>query len=126
MRKLGRLEESRVVNHEAVRRAEKLVELNPSNGRVLSFGSGALHDDGQSEHALEWARRAEALYPDDMGVIINGALLRARNNLTEEALDLLDRVFSKGWGKKDWVENDPDYDSLRGEPRFIAMMANLK
>ena len=89
MRKLGRLEESRVVNREAV-------------------------------------RRAEALYPDDMGVIINGAILRARNNLTEEALDLLDRVFSKGWGKKDWVENDPDYDSLRGEPRFIAMMANLK
>jgi adenylate cyclase len=126
MRKLGRLEESRVVNHEAVRRAEKLVELNPSNGRVLSFGSGALHDDGQSERALEWARRAEALYPDDMGVIINGALLRARNNMTEEALDLLDRVFSKGWGKKDWVENDPDYDGLRGEPRFIAMMAKLK
>ena len=126
MRKLKRLEESRVVNREAVRRAEKLVELNPSNGRVLSFGSGALHDDGQSERALEWARRAEALYPDDMGVNINGALLRARIGLTEEALDLLDRMFGKGWGKKDWVENDPDYDSLRGEPRFIAMLAKLK
>jgi adenylate cyclase len=126
MRKLGRLEESRIVNREAVRRAEKLAELNPSNGRVLSFGAGALHDDGQSGRALEWARRAEALYPDDMGVIINGALLRARNGLTEEALDLLDRMFSKGWGKKDWVENDPDYDSLRAEPRFIAMMAKLK
>jgi adenylate cyclase len=126
MRKLGRLEESRLVNREAVRRAEKLLELNPSNGRVLSFGAGALHDDGQSERALEWARRAEALYPDDMGVIINGALLRARNGLTDEALDLLDRMFSKGWGKKDWVENDPDYDSLRGEPRFIAMMSKLK
>ena len=75
MRKLGRLEESRVVNREAVRRAERLLELNPSNGRVLSFGAGALHEDGQSERALEWARRAEALYPDDMGVIINGALL---------------------------------------------------
>jgi len=126
MRKLARLDESRAVNREAVRRAEKLLELNPSNGRVLSFGAGALHDDGQSERALEWARRAEALYPDDMGVIINGALLRARNGLTGEALDLLDRMFSKGWGKKDWVENDPDYDSLRGEPRFIAMMAKLK
>ena len=126
MRKLKRLEESRVVNREAVRRAEKLVELNPSNGRVLSFGSGALYDDGQSERALEWARRAEALYPDDMGVNINGALLRARIGLTEEALDLLDRMFGKGWGKKDWVENDPDYDSLRGEPRFIAMLAKLK
>ncbi len=52
--------------------------------------------------------------------------LRARIGLTEEALDLLDRMFGKGWGKKDWVENDPDYDSLRGEPRFIAMLAKLK
>jgi len=126
MRKLGRLEESQLVNREAVRRAEKLLELNPSNGRVLSFGAGALYDDGHCERALTWARRAEALYPDDMGVIINGALLRARSGLTEEALDLLDRMFGKGWGKKDWVENDPDYDSLRGEPRFIAMMARLK
>ena len=126
MRKLGRIDESRIVNREAVRRAEKLLELNPSNGRVLSFGAGALFEDGETERALEWARRAEALYPDDMGVIINGALLRARSGLTEEALDLLDRMFSKGWGKKDWVENDPDYDSLRAEPRFIAMMAKLK
>jgi adenylate cyclase len=93
---------------------------------VLSFGSGALDEDGQVERALDWARRAEALYPDDMGVTINGALLRARNGMKEEALDLLERVFNKGWGKKDWVENDPDYDSLRAEPRFIAMMAKLK
>ena len=114
------------MNLEAVRRAEKLLELNPSNGRVLSFGAGALYEDGQAARALEWARRAEALYPDDMGVIINGALLRARSGLTDEALDLLDRMFSKGWGKKDWVENDPDYDNLRAEPRFIAMMAKLK
>jgi adenylate cyclase len=126
MRKLGRHEESRAVNREAVRRAERLLALNPSNGRVLSFGAGALQEDGQSGRALEWARRAEALYPDDMGVNVNGALLRARLGLTEEALDLLDRIFGKGWGKKDWVENDPDYDSLRAEPRFIAMMAKLK
>jgi len=126
MRKLGRLEESRAVNREAIRRAEKLVELNPSNGRVLSFAAGALQEDGQIDRALEWARRAESLYPDDMGVIINGACVRARCGLTGEALDLLDRMFSKGWGKKDWIEKDPDYDSLRAEPRFIAMMAKLK
>jgi len=126
LRKLGRVEESRAVNQEAVRRVDRLVELNPANGRALSFGAGALFEDGQTERALEWARRAESLYPDDMGVTINGALLRARSGLSQEALDLLERIFNKGWGKKDWVENDPDYDSLRAEPRFIAMMAKLK
>jgi adenylate cyclase len=126
LRKLGRLEEARAVNREAVRRAEKLVELSPSNGRALSFGAGALQEDGQIERALEWSRRAEALYPDDMGVIINGACNRAKSGLKDEALDLLELMFNKGWGKKDWIENDPDYDSLRAEPRFIAMMAKLK
>jgi adenylate cyclase len=126
LRKLGRKDESREVNREAVRRAERLLEVNPGNGRVLSFGSGALHEDGQVERAMEWAQRAARLYPDDMSVIINCACLQARSGMKEQALDLLERVFSKGWGKKDWVENDPDYDSLRAEPRFIAMMAKLK
>lgn len=126
MRQLGQLEQARPVNAEAVRRAEKLLELNPQNGRVLSFGAGALQEDGQIERALEWARRAEALYPDDMGVVINGACLRSKLGLKDEAMDLLERVFNKGWGKKDWIENDHDYDPLRKEPRFIAMMAKLK
>jgi TolB-like protein/Flp pilus assembly protein TadD len=126
LEQLGRVEEAHTINQEAIRRAERLLELNPTNGRVLSLGAGALQKDGQEERALEWARRAETLYPDDMGVIINGALGRARAGRIEEALDLLERMFNKGWGKKDWVENDTEYDCLRQEPRFIAMMAKLK
>jgi adenylate cyclase len=126
LRKLGRMEPAREVNREAVRRAERLLEVNPHNGRVLSFASGALQEDGQTARALEWVARAELLYPDDMSVIINAACLHARTGSREKAMDLLERVFNKGWGKKDWVENDPDYDSLRAEPRFIAMMARLK
>jgi adenylate cyclase len=126
LRKLGRMDESREVNREAVRRAERLLEVNPQNGRVLSFGGGAVFEDGQVERAIEWTTRAEQLYPDDMSVIINAACLFAKCGRKERAMDLLERVFNKGWGKKDWVENDPDYDSLRAEPRFIAMMARLK
>ena len=126
LRIAGRLDEAAAVNREAVRRAERLLEVNPHNGRVLSFGAGALHVDGQVARALEWAGRAEALYPDDMSVIINSACLHARSGDKQRALDLLERVFNKGWGKKDWVERDPDYDSLRAEPRFRAMMAKLK
>ncbi len=126
LRKLGRLEEAQVANREAARRAERLLELNPSNGRVLSFGAGALLEEGQQERGLEWSRRAEALYPDDMSVIVNGACNRIKLGLHDEALDLLERIFGKGWGKKDWIEKDPDYDALRGHPRFIAMMARLK
>jgi tetratricopeptide (TPR) repeat protein len=125
LRKLGRREEAHAVNLEAVRRAEKLLELNPHNVRVLSLGSGALYSKGQPERGLEWARRAEALSPDDSAVLINGALLRAQLNMKEEALDMLERVLGQGCGKREWIDNDPDYDSLRADPRFEAMMRKL-
>ncbi|HUQ10701.1 MAG TPA: winged helix-turn-helix domain-containing protein [Steroidobacteraceae bacterium] len=126
LRKLGRLVEASEVNREAVRRAERLLELNPHNARVLSFGAGALFEDGQTERAIEWTARASRLYPDDMGVVINSACLFSKCGEIGKALDQLERMFSKGWGKRDWVEKDPDYDPLRAEPRFIAMMARLK
>ena len=86
----------------------------------------ALYVDGQHERALEWARRAERLDPDDMAVIINGALLRVHLGMKVEALDMLERVFSQGWGKKEWIEHDPDYDLLRDDPRFKAMIEKLR
>jgi hypothetical protein len=43
----------------------------------------------------------------------------------EEALELTERVFARGWGKRDWVEHDPDYDILRDDPRFRKLLARL-
>jgi adenylate cyclase len=126
LRKLGRIEEAQPFNLEAVRRVERLVELNPMNARALSLGSGSLYTDGQHERALEWARRAERIEPDDMAVLINGALLRGRLGMKDEAIDMLERVFGAGRGKKEWIEQDPDYDPLRDDPRFKAMLEKLK
>jgi adenylate cyclase len=100
--------------------------LNPIDGRALSLGSGALFEDGQAARAMEWAQRALDLYPDDACALINGACLYAKVGLKEEALELLERVFARGWGKRDWVEHDPDYDILRDDPRFKKLIARLK
>jgi hypothetical protein len=60
-----------------------------------------------------------------MTVIMCGALVRAQLGLKDEATRLARARSQQGLGKKGWIDNDPDYDTLRDEPRFKAMMARL-
>lgn len=118
------------VAHDAVRagirRAEQVLALNPHDGRALSLGAGALIDDGQTQRALEWANRCLDQYPNDTSALVNVACVHARLEQKSEALDLLDRVLARGCGKRDWIVNDPDYDSLRNEPRFHRLLGQLR
>jgi hypothetical protein len=75
---------------------------------------------------MEWSQRSLELYPDDMGTLVNAACLHAKAGQKEEALEILERVFARGWGKRDWVEQDPDYNILRDAPRFKELLARLK
>ncbi len=126
LRMVGRSEESRAINRESIGRAERLLALNPRDTRTLSLGSGALYHDGQVERAIEWAERALEINPQDMSSLINGALLFAHCGMKDRAIDLLGTAFGLGWGKRDWIESDSDYDTLRDDPRFQAMLANLR
>lgn len=126
LRMLGRVEEARKSAREGIRRAERMLMLNPNDGRALSLGAGSLLEDGQRERAVEWAKRSLELYPDDMGALINAACLYAKTGRREEAMELLERAFTRGWGKRDWIEHDSDYDSLRDHPRFKKLLAGLK
>jgi adenylate cyclase len=126
LRMLGRVEEERHAQREGIRRAEQTLALNPSDGRALSVGSLALFHEGRWALAIEWSQRSLELYPDDMSTLVSAACLSARAGRKDEALEYLERVFARGWGKRDWVEHDPDYDTLRDDPRFQKLLANLK
>jgi adenylate cyclase len=126
LRMLGRHDDAKAANREGIVRAERILALNPADGRVLALGSVALHEDGEPERAMEWSRRSLELYPDDMSALLNAVCLRAKLGMKEEALEILERVFNRGWGKRDWVDRDPDYDFLRDDPRFKRLLAKLK
>jgi len=114
------------VNQESLRRAERVLALNPRDVRVLSLGAGAWQAAGDPVRSLEWTQRALDIDPNDMSALINGALMHAKAGHKEDAIALLDRAFSLGWGKRDWIAQDPDYDSLRDDPRFQALLARLR
>lgn len=126
LRMLGRSVESKAANREGIARAERILALNPADGRVLALGSGALYEAGEVERAMEWSRRSLQLYPDDMSALLNAVCLRTKSGMKEEALELLERVFNRGWGKRDWIDRDPDYDVLRDDPRFKLLLEKIK
>ena len=126
LRMLGREEEARVATRESVVRAERILALNPLDGRALAVGALALYNEGDIGRAFEWSQRAVDLYPDDLSALLNNACLKFRSGMHEEGLDILERFFGRGQGKRDWVEHDPDYDCVRDHPRFKAMFEKLK
>ena len=123
---VGRVDEGRAASREGVRRAERMLALNPGDVRALSIGSIGLFADGQHVRAMEWSQRALELNPDDTSALVCAACVRIRAGLREQALVLLERVFEHGRGKRDWIAHDPDYDTLRGDPRFERLLAKLK
>jgi adenylate cyclase len=123
---IGRPEDAKAAGREGILRAERILALNPRDERALSLGSLALFDDGQMARAIEWSERSLEIDPDDMSALINAACLASRSGRKEEAIQFLERVFARGWGKRDWVEHDPDYDILRDDPRFKKMVEKLR
>lgn len=113
------------VLHEGLEVVKKHLELSPTDRRALSIGASAMMQTGNHEQAQKWMNLALTLYPEDGGIVFNGACMYALLGNAEKALDLLEFAIEKGYGNKDWLDQDPDYDSLREEPRFLAMMEKL-
>ncbi len=123
LRVLGRHDEARAVRREGLRRAERHLELEPNDPRALSVGAPELFFDGQRERAIEWAGRAAAAAPDDPAVWYNVACAYAGMGEVEEALRWLEKLFGRGMGGREWALLDPDFDLLRDDPRFRALVA---
>jgi adenylate cyclase len=81
---------------------------------------------GQRERALVYIGRALRLRPDEFATAYNVACAYAVLEMRNEALDHLDRAIRNGRGDLGWIEHDPDFDGLRGEPRFHAIVGRLR
>ena len=90
--------------------------------RALYMGAVAWARIARREEALAWAGRALALDSEDSAVLYNVACLYAVLHRTEEALNCLRRVMRSGW-RKEWIENDPDLNSLRDNPEFQRLLS---
>jgi len=122
---LGRESEGRAAFERSVRAAERHIELNPDDPRAYYLGAIAWCRLGQVEKGLAWGDRALALDPDDAGVLYNVACLNGVAGRAETALNHLERAVQNGFGHREWIEHDPDLESLRSHPRYQALLSRL-
>ena len=105
-------------------RTEKVLASDPNNGRAIGYGSNALACLGRAERAKEWMNRAILIDPENWGMRYNFACaLVAYLKDRDGALDLLEPVFANiSTGLLMHAKVDPDFDSIRDDPRFVAMV----
>ena len=122
---LGRREEARTRLTEALQVVEKHMELNPDDPRAATMRAVSLCRLGRPDEGLRWAEKALEIDPDDAGVLYNVACLYSLEGKVDDAIRCLEETFERGFQNKDWFENDPDLNPLRGNPRFQSLIARI-
>ena len=104
---------------------ERHVELYPADARALYLGASAWLLHGDRDRCLEWLGRALAIDPEETTILYNAACTYSLLGEKDHAVDLLEKAIRNGYGHKEWLENDPDFASLRDHPRFQALMQSF-
>lgn len=118
---LGRKAEAAAAYARAIEVAKQQLVVNPGDVRALYLGAIGWARIGRRKEALAWAAKALALDSEDSAVLYNVGCLYAVLNRTEEALKCLRKVVRSGW-RKEWIKNDPDLSSLRGNAEFQRLL----
>jgi TolB-like protein/Flp pilus assembly protein TadD len=119
---MGKSEEAQDQFSRALDVAERHMELNPDDPRAATMRAVSLCRLGRPDEGLAWAERALEIDPDDPGVRYNVACLFSLEGKADEAIRCLEEAMDRGFGNREWFENDPDLDPLRDHPRFRALM----
>jgi adenylate cyclase len=104
---------------------DRQLEMYPDDIRALHFGASANAVAGRRERSLELIQRAMTLQPDSQATLYNVACAYARLGDKDKALDLLEKWGNTGAGGS-WINKDPDFDSLRDEPRFRDLLRRIE
>jgi adenylate cyclase len=124
---LGDKESAQECARMTLRQVEQVLTQDPSNGAAISFGVSALAALGEKDRAREWMERALLIDPDNLNMRYNFACAYARDfGDRDAAIRMLDSSLSRLKGTIGNAEFDPDFDSIRDDPRFRKIIADAK
>lgn len=111
----------------AITRSEALLAMEPDHGGALGFIVSNLATIGESDRARGWARRALLFDPSNIRLRYNVACAMAKLGDVAACVELLESVLGKvdpSWFE--WIEHDNDFDRIRDDPDFEAMMVRVR
>jgi TolB-like protein/Flp pilus assembly protein TadD len=126
LQKLGDGTRMQQVGERAMRAIDRQLQVDPDDGRALQLGAVTAATLGLHERARDLADRAMRARPNEFGTAYNLACAFAVMGDRDRALQLLHQAVRFGRGNLGWIEHDPDFDGLRGDPRFENLVATLR
>jgi serine/threonine protein kinase/Tfp pilus assembly protein PilF len=119
---LGREEEEKAQLRRGLALMEGSLELNPDDARAANLAGGVFASLGEAESAIKYGERSLAIDPEDPMLLYNVACMYASLGRSEQAIACLERAVDKGFGHREWIDNDPDLNSIRDNPKYQAIV----
>ena len=126
LRQLGRIDEANETARRALTAMERRVAINPGESRAWYLGAVDLMHLGERKRAFEWAEHAIAVDPNEVSTFYNVGCMYALAGEKDRALTNLERAVQLGFAQREWIENDTDWDSVRDDPRFDKIRAQVR
>ena len=104
---------------------EAIYRRCPDYTEVVGLLGGLYTKVGRVADGLRMDRKLVKLEPDNATAHYNLACSLALCKKRPDALKSLRKAVDLGYSDRDWMEQDPDYDSIRNEPRFKKLMEKV-
>ena len=105
---------------------DRQLVIDPQDGRALQLGTTNAARLGLRDKTRDLAARALKARPDAFSSCYNVACAYSILGDLDDALEMLDHAVQHGRGNLEWIEHDPDFDNLRSDPRFDAILDRIR
>jgi hypothetical protein len=111
----------------ATGKLRQIIEIAPNDGAShYQLAVLLMDNNGDTFESVQHFEHARDLEFQPLGVAYRLSRLYARAGRDKDALDQLDVLAEGGFGSLNLVEDQADYDSVRGNPRFAAALEAIR
>jgi len=123
-RRKGDLKAAQEAEKKIVELSIRKLEVNPEDVTTLSRMAAVYANMGNTKKALDAAKSVMEIDPNDGRALYNCACVYALLGNKEDALTYLKTALEIGFMNIiEYVKNDPDFESIRGDPKFQEILS---